>query len=181
MKGGNMSNADIIKEIGSLQKEISKKSANKYFQVMIFIAIIFVALGFMILVVNDLVISVTTFYDKKKLLKLKAVKSLTTDDMIYDTSVLEYVNEVDKAEDEVVKKNNNLKHELRRLVEWKKTNKIPNVKIEGKIDTNTFESRHDDYEYDKKKKGDSFWKMIFMPPKYYQFVNKKGEDYYSVT
>ena len=63
-------------------------------------------------------------------------------------------------------------------MDWKHHNDIPNHdKVEGQIDLTVLEPEYDNYVYDKKNNGMSFWKMLFMPPKYHKLVDNKAIPY----
>jgi hypothetical protein len=173
-----MDRQQVLKQIGNVQKEISEKSFNKSVQIGLFLFVVCIMLFFLAFFVMDMLHVLKVYFQKRRNIESKEKIYMVDDNNDYNTSGIEYENELDVIEDQIVKRNTNLEHRVREMVEWKKSNKIPNVKIESKIDMSVLESKFDNYDYVKNNNGDSFWKMIFMPPKYYDLVNNKARPYY---
>ena len=169
---------DIMIEIDKVQKEISSKSFNKNIQIGIFFFVICIMIFFLTFFINDLIQILKVYFRKRNNIKAKDKHYKKNDENDYDISGIQYENELDVIEDQIIKRNTNLENRMREMVDWKKSNKIPNVQIHNKIDMTVLESKFDNYTYDKKSNGDSFWKMILMPPKYYQLVNNKAKPFY---
>lgn len=179
MDGSNlMSKKDIMADIEKVQKNIADKEFSKTIQIGLFFLIICLMIFFLVFFVMDLINILMLYFQKVKNLDAKEKMQFVDDDNDFDTSGIQYENELDRIEDQIVKRNSNLENRVKEMVEWKKSNKIPNVKIENKIDMTVFENKFDNYNYDKKKNGDSFWKMILMPPNYYKLVNNKAKPFF---
>ena len=168
----------VLEEIGKVQKQIASKKFNKGLHIAMFFFTVCMMLFFLVFFISDLVNILRVYFKKRKNIKIKENVYKLDDDNAYVKSGIEYENELDTIEDQIVKRNNNLENRLKEMVEWKRSNKIPNVSLENKIDMTVIEDKHDNYQYNKKNNGDSFWKMIFMPPKYYELVNNKAKPYF---
>ena len=67
------------------------------------------------------------------------------------------------------------------LIEWKDRNNIPNAhNIESQIDLRVLENAHDNYQYNPKNDGMSFWKMLFMPPKYHKLIDSRATPFFNL-
>lgn len=181
MNMASKSRQGTLNKIGEVQKTIAGKKFNKGIHIGIFFFTVLIMLFFLTFFVMDLISVLKMYYAKQRSIKAKETFSKVEDNNDYGVSGIEYENEMDTIEDQIVKRNSNLENRLKEMVEWKRSNKIPNVKIENRIDMTVVEQKFDNYEYNTKKNGDSFWKMIFMPPKYYELINNKAKPYYRFT
>lgn len=172
------SKQDIMEEISKVQKEIAGKKFNKSVQIAIFFFTLCIMLFFLTFFIADLFHIIRVYFRKQNNIKAKETFYKVDDNNEYDRSGIEYENELDTIEDQIVKRNSNLENRLKEMVEWKRSKKIPNVNIESNINMTVMEGKYDDYKYNKNKNGDSFWKMIFMPPKYYDLVNNHAKPYF---
>ena len=178
MESNLMSKGEILEKIQKVQKQLSEKQFSKSLQIGIFFLVVCIMLFFLVFFISDFLNIIGIYFQKVKNIKAKEKMFVQSDDNDYDKSGIQYENEIDHIEDQIVKRNLNLENRLKEMVEWKKSNKIPNVKIESKIDMTVMEDKFDNYKYDKQKNGESFWKLLIMPPKYYQYINNKAKPFY---
>ena len=168
----------ILHKISELQKEIANKKVNKGIQIGIFFLTTCIMLFFLTFFILDLVNILRIYLRKQNNIKVKEDFYKVDDNNRFDISGIEYENEMDMIEDQISKRNINLENRLKEMIEWKRSNKIPSGNIENRIDMTVVEEKHDNYKYNNKSNGDSFWKMLFMPPKYYDLVNNKAKPFF---
>ena len=173
-----LSKKELMKEIEKVQKSLADKKIDKTIQIGLFFLIICLMLFFLVFFIMDLINILVLYFKKRKNLSSKEKMYFVDDDNDFDISGIQYENELDKIEDQIVKRNANLESRLGEMLKWKKSNKIPDARIDSKIDMTVLEQKFDDYTYDKSKNGDSFWKMILMPPQYYKFINNQAKPFY---
>ena len=173
-----LSKKEIIKEIEKVQKKLAGKKSSKTIQIGLFFVILCLMLFFLVFFIMDLINILILYFKRRQNISSKEKMYFVDDDNDFDKSGIQYENELDSIEDQIVKRNANLESRLGEMLKWKKSNKIPNAKIDSKIDMTVLEQKFDDYTYDKDKKGDSFWKMILMPPQYYKFINNQAKPFY---
>jgi hypothetical protein len=173
-----LSKKEIIKEIEKVQKKLAGKKSSKTIQIGLFFVILCLMLFFLVFFIMDLINILILYFKRRQNISSKEKMYFVDDDNDFDTSGIQYENELDSIEDQIVKRNANLERRLGEMLKWKKSNKIPDAKIHSKIDMTVLEQKFDDYTYDKGKNGDSFWKMILMPPQYYKFINNQAKPFY---
>lgn len=171
---------DILLKINKVQLELSEKEFNKSVQIGIFFFTTCVMLFFLTFFIMDFVNVLKIYFNKKRNVE-GTTKYKVDDDNEYNKTGIEYENELDQIEEQIFKRNINLENRLKEMVEWKRSENIPNVNIENKIDMTVLEDKFDNYEYNDKKDGVSFWKMMLMPPKYYKLVNNKAKPFYRLN
>ena len=173
-----LSKKEIMKQIEEVQKSLADKKVYKTIQIGLFFLIICLMLFFLVFFIMDLINILILYFKRIKNISSKEKMYFVDDDNDFDKTGIQYENELDKIEDQIVKRNSNLESRLSEMLKWKKSNKIPDAKIDSKIDMTVLEQKFDDYTYDKGKNGDSFWKMILMPPQYYKFINNQAKPFY---
>ena len=173
-----LSKKQIMEQIEEVQKSLANKKFSKTIQIGIFFLILCLIIFFLVFFIMDLLNILMLYFKKVQNITSKEKLYFVDDNNDFNTSGIQYENEIDHIEDQIVKRNTNLQNRLSEMINWKKSNKIPNAESETKIDMTVLEKKFDNYTYDKNKNGDSFWKMILMPPNYYKLVNNKAKPFF---
>ena len=179
---------DIVSNLDELDKEIDRlqlKIKNKDVDIrmdIVYFCIIFIGLSIFISVIfYDLLSTFKIYFDKNKLINSKKVIK-NDDDYDYEDSVYNNINTIEQVKKQVVTKKRAQKRNLQPYIDWKKSNNIKNYdKIESLITLNSLDKKFDNYEYNEKKNGESFWKLLFMPPKYHELINNEAVPYFKMN
>ena len=121
--------------------------------------------------------NIKTYFQRSNVVSNKTRK-IPTDDNEYLESTFTNRSDISKLEENIMLQGVKQQTNLQPLIDLKKSNDIPNAEhIHSQIGLNVLDERFDNSTYNKKD-GDSFWKMLFMPPKYYELVNNQAQPYY---
>jgi hypothetical protein len=173
-----MNNNSIQSKISNLHAIIMKKQHNAYLQVGYFFLIICAMSLIISSICTDISKTLFVYFSKLNLVD-SAYNSITTsDNNDYDTTSILNDNQLNKIEESIMIQHAKQKNFYKDNIEWKKKHNIPNQKIEGQIDLGILEEKNDNYNYNKSNNGDSFWKMLLMPPKYHDLVQHNAKPYY---
>jgi len=155
-----------------------KKQHNEYLQIGYFFFII-CAMSFIISALcSDLMTTMYVYFSKLKSVNTTNKNTLTSDDNQYETVRSHVENQLDTIEETIMTQHTKQKDFMKDVLDWKEKHNIPNQKLESKIDLNVLEDRHDNYTYKKVNNGESFWKLILMPPKYHELVQHNAKPFY---
>ncbi len=177
----NLVNPDIdglTEKISKITTKIIEKKSDIRIDVIYFFITVVILGIFTIIVFSDLFNVFKRYYDKKQAIKANNLQ-ITDDDYEYHQPFFEKQNELEKIEEQIYNKHRSQQNNLKYFIDWKKSNNIKDPsKIESQIDLNSLDKQFDDYKYNNKQTGESFWKLLFMPPKYHELINNAAIPYF---
>ena len=169
----------IESKIFALQEKLQKKSVDLRIDVVYFIVTAVVLLIFISIIFMDTFHNLKMYFNRRDLVSRKT-SALQTDDNEYPETYFTQRNDINKMEEQIMMKGAKQKEKMQPLIDLKVSNDIPDAKnIHSQISLNVLDPRFDENSYNKND-GDSFWKMLFMPPKYYELVNNRAEPYFKL-
>ena len=167
---------ELMRKISAIEKKIMDKRTNIQVDIIYFFVTIVILVIFLLIVFTDLFNVFKVYIDKKKQINSN---NITDDDNDYHQNFFNNQNELEKIEEHIYNKHRSQQDNLKYLVNWKKSNNLKNPsKIESQIDINSLDKEFDNYLYNDKVQGESFWKLLFMPPKYHKLINNEAIPYF---
>ena len=169
----------VESKIFALQEKLRKKSVDLRIDVVYFIVTAVVLLIFISIIFMDTFHNLKMYFNRRNLVSRKT-SALQTDDNEYPETYFTQRNDLNKMEEQIMVKGVKQKEKMQPLIDLKVSNDIPDAKnIHSQISINVLDPRFDENSYNKND-GDSFWKMLFMPPKYYELVNNRADPYFKL-
>ena len=169
----------VESKIFALQKKLQKKSVDLRIDVVYFIVTAVVLLIFISIIFMDTFHNLKLYFNKRNLVSRKT-SALKTDDNEYPETYFTQRNDLNRMEEQIMVKGVKQKEKMQPLIDLKVSNDIPDAKnIHSQISINVLDPTFDENSYNKND-GDSFWKMLFMPPKYYELVNNRADPYFKL-
>jgi hypothetical protein len=173
-------NNEIEAKIMEMQKKLKNKVVDIRIDVVYFIVTAIVFIIFISIILMDTFQNIKIYYNRRRLVE-KDIRSLQSDDNDYPEEVFKNQNDIYRIEEQIMSKASKQRDVLKPMLDLKVSNKIPQADImHGQIDLNVLDPRFDDNSYNNKN-GDSFWKMLFMPPKYYELINNRSIPYFKIN
>lgn len=165
----------VKQKIRLIERELAGKKTGAYVRIAFFAFVVMVMLIIICVCVVNIFNALYVYMNKRKVLLGRESVFMNTDDVDYDTfdgGSSMYENELDNIKKGVAFQTLSQKEALRRFVNWKRKNMIPHKGIESKVDLRVLDQSKDENTYtSKKKKNTWFWKMLFMPSEYHQYVD----------
>ena len=107
-----LSKKEIMKQIEEVQKSLADKKVDKTIQIGLFFLIICLMLFFLVFFIMDLINILILYFKRIKNISSKEKMYFVDDDNDFDKTGIQYENELDKIEDQIVKRNSNLESRL---------------------------------------------------------------------
>ena len=162
-----------------LQEKLKNKVVDLKIDVIYFIVTCVVFMIFITIISMDTFHNVKLYFNRKTIIDRK-ITTLQPDDNTYPDEVFVQRNDLNKLEERIMTHGGRQKEKLQPLIDLKVSNNIPNANnIDSQISINVLDPNFDDNAYTQND-GDSFWKMLFMPPKYYELVNNRADPYFKL-
>ena len=169
---------DLREKISNITTKIMKKRTDIRVDIIYFFLTVVVLIIFVLIVFIDLFNVFKVYIDKQKQIQANNNK-LVNDDNDYQQPAFNNQNELEKIEERIYNKHRVQQDNMKHLIDWKKSIDLKNPsKIESQIDLNSLDKTFDDYSYNKQKSGESFFKLLFMPPKYHEVINNEAIPYF---
>lgn len=169
---------DLRQKISNITTKIMKKRTNIRVDIIYFFLTVVVLIIFLLIVFIDLFNIFKVYTDKIKQIKVNNIK-LVNDDNNYHQPYFNNQNELEKIEEHIYNKHRIQQDNMKHLIDWKKSINLKNPsKIESQIDLNSLDKTFDDNSYNKHNSGESFFKLLFMPPKYHEVINNQAIPYF---
>ena len=169
----------LQQNILDIKEKLKHKVVDIKIDVIYFIVTSVVFMIFISIIFMDMFNNIKLYFNRNKLVNRKTT-TLQTDDNTYPDEVFVQRNDLNKLEERIMTHGGRQKEKLQPLIDLKVANNIPNANnIVSQISINVLDPKLDDNTYTKNN-GDSFWKMLFMPPKYYELVNNRAEPYFKL-
>jgi hypothetical protein len=170
---------DIQERIYKIQQEISNKTTKLYMQVIAFFITVTILIIIVLITTTDIITVIKKYFERSKNISDKDKIYLPNDENKYEESSFTKVNEIYTAEQSIMRQHASQKDSMKNTIKWKKNNAIPDPeKVESQVDLRILEPAYDNYEYQSKNNGISFWKMLFMPPNYHKLIDSRGSPYH---
>jgi hypothetical protein len=182
----------LIREIQELQGSLNKRKGHLITQLVLFLGTTMIVLFFGSIIVYDLVVTFQIYFMKLYKNNKKKHNPFDDDNEFVEFQYNENEYEMDTIEKSVMAQSAIHRDKMKDIVEWKSQinntiaggesgNATTNLsKIENQVTLDVIEGSNDDYEYDSTRNGDSFWKMLIMPPQYNEYITSKAKPYHKL-
>lgn len=177
---------ELIKEIQELQTSLSKRKGHVITQLVLFVATTMLVLFFVSILVYDLVSTFKIYFTRLYSSNKKVEDPQNDNNEFEDTQYDDNEYEMDRIEHSIMAQSASQTNQMKDMINWKrditkqlsKDNTMKPPVIENQVTLGVIEGTQDNYDYDNKKNGSSFWKMLIMPPQYNDYITNKATPFH---